>query len=79
MYKNVYKNDAMKREEHMAVRNTAGWYLWTHELVEVEGPDATSLLEYLFTGSIGNLAPSRARYTTMLNENGQIIDDVVIW
>ena len=79
MFKNVYKNDAMKREEHMAVRNTAGWYLWTHELVEVEGPDAAALLEYLFTGSIGNLAPSRARYTTMLNENGQIIDDVVIW
>ena len=46
MFKNVYKNDAMKREEHMAVRNTAGWYLWTHELVEEEGPDAAALLEY---------------------------------
>lgn len=79
MFKNVYKYDDMKRQEHMAVRQTAGWYLWTHELVEVVGTDAAAFLDYLFTGNIANLAPSRARYTTMLNENGQIIDDVVIW
>lgn len=30
--KNVYKYDEMKRREHMAVRNTVGWYFWTHQL-----------------------------------------------
>lgn len=79
MFKNVYKYDEWKRSEHMAVRETAGWYLWTHELVEVVGPDAAAFLDYLFTGNIAGLKPSRARYTTMLNEKGQIIDDVVIW
>ena len=79
MYKNVYKYDDMKRAEHMAVRNTAGWYLYTHELLEVTGEDASAFLDYLYANPIGNLAPSRARYTTMLDEGGRILDDVVIF
>jgi aminomethyltransferase len=69
----------MKRAEHMAVRKTAGWYLFTHQLVEVTGKDATAFMDYLYANPIGNLAPSRARYTTMLDENGLIRDDVVIF
>ncbi|MGI6001901.1 MAG: aminomethyltransferase family protein [Candidatus Merdisoma sp.] len=79
MYKNVYKYDDMKRAEHMAVRNTAGWYLYTHEILEVTGEDATAFLDYLYANPIGNLAVSRARYTTMLDEEGRIRDDVVIF
>lgn len=79
MYKNVYKYDEMKRSEHMAVRNTVGWYLWTHQLVEVTGADCIEFLEYIFPRKIGNLAIGRERYTTMLNENGEIIDDVVVF
>ena len=79
MYKNVYKYDEMKRAEHMAVRNTAGWYLYTHELIEVTGEDAAAFLDYLYANPIANLAPSRARYTTMLDEEGKIRDDVVIF
>lgn len=26
MFKNIYKNDAMKRADHEAVRKRAGWY-----------------------------------------------------
>lgn len=78
MYKNIYKNDEMKRSEHMAVRTTVGWYLWTHQLIEVTGQDAGAFLEYLVTGNIGSLAVGRDRYTTMVNEDGEIIDDVVI-
>ena len=37
--RNIYKYDDMKRGEHMAVRTTVGWYLWTHQLVEVTGAD----------------------------------------
>lgn len=44
MYKNVYKYDEMKRKEHMAVRENVGWYLWTHQLVEVKGDDAAAFL-----------------------------------
>ena len=79
MYKNVYSHDEMKRSEHMAVRENAGWYLFTHQLIEVVGEDATAFLDHLYANPIGNLALSRARYTTMLDENGLIRDDVVIF
>ncbi len=77
--KNVFKYDDWKRKEHMAVRKTVGWYYWTHQLLEVTGKDAAAFLDYLYPNPIGNLKPSRARYTTMLNEKGLITDDVVIF
>ena len=79
MYKNIYKYDDMKRSEHMAVRNTAGWYLWTHELMEVRGADAAAFLDYVCANPIANLAVGRERYTTMLDESAEIIDDVVVF
>lgn len=79
MYKNVYKYDEMKRAEHMAVRKTAGWYLYTHELIEVSGADAAAFLDYMYPKNIGNLAVTRGRYTPMLNEKAWIIDDVVVF
>ncbi|MBQ3338756.1 MAG: aminomethyltransferase family protein [Atopobiaceae bacterium] len=78
MNKNVYKYDDMKRSEHMAMRTTAGWYLWTHQLIEVTCEDATVFLAWLYTAPIKNLAVGRDRYTTMLNADAEIIDDVVI-
>ncbi|MFZ7121389.1 MAG: aminomethyltransferase family protein [Eubacteriaceae bacterium] len=79
MYKNVYKYDEMKRTEHMAVRETVGWYLWTHQLLEVKGEDATAFLDRMFANPIANLKIGGARYTTMLNEKAEIIDDVVVF
>lgn len=77
--KNVYKYDEMKRKEHMAVRETVGWYYWIHQLLEVNGPDAAAFLDRLYANPIGNLKVGRERYTTMLNEEAEIIDDVVIF
>lgn len=78
-YKNVYKYDDMKRSEHMAVRTNVGWYLWTHHLVEVTGEDAADFLDGIFLNNISNLKNGRERYTCMLDENAEIIDDVVIF
>lgn len=78
MYKNIFKYDDMKRSEHMAVRTTVGWYFWTHQLIEITGPDVTAFLEQLLPNKIGNLAIGQNRYTTMLNEEGEIIDDMVV-
>ena len=78
MYKNIFKYDDMKRSEHMAVRNAVGWYFWTHQLLEITGPDVTAFLDYIFPNNIASLAVGRDRYTTMLNEQGEIIDDVVV-
>lgn len=77
--KNIYKYDEMKRAEHMAVRTTVGWYYWTHQLLEVCGPDAAAFLDRLYANPIANLKIGRERYTTMLSESAEILDDVVIF
>lgn len=77
--KNVYKYDEMKRAEHMAVRTSVGWYYWTHQLLEVTGPDAAAFLDRLYANPVANLKIGRERYTTMLNDAAEIIDDVVIF
>jgi aminomethyltransferase len=79
MFKNLYKYDDMKRAEHEAVRKAAGWYYFTHQLLEVSGSDAAAFLDKMFAKPVANLAPGSARYTTMLNEEGIIIDDVVVF
>ena len=78
-YQNVYKYDDMKRQEHNAVRQSVGWYFFTHHLAEVTGADAAAFLDYLMANPIANLKVGSARYTTMLNEEAEIIDDVVIF
>ena len=77
--RNIYKYDEMKRREHMAVRETVGWYLFTHHLIEVTGPDATAFLDKLCPKNIASLAVGRERYTTMLTEKAEIMDDVVVF
>lgn len=77
--KNVYKYDEMKRAEHMAVRTSVGWYYWTHQLLEVTGANAAAFLDRLYANPIANLKIGRERYTTMLNDAAEIIDDVVIF
>ena len=79
MYKNVYKYDEMKRAEHMAVRENVGWYLFTHEIIEVTGKDAAAFLDYACPRPIGTLEISKARYTTILDNDGIIRDDVVVF
>ena len=78
MNKNIFAHDEWKRSEHMAVRECVGYYLFTHQIMEVTGPDACRFLDYMYPNNIANLAVGRDRYTTMLNDDGEIIDDVVI-
>lgn len=72
-------NDPIIRAQHEAVRNTVGWYCWTHFLLEVTGPDATAFLDKIYVSSITKMKVGRAKYTTMLNEDGIIIDDVIVF
>jgi len=78
MNKNIFAHDEWKRSEHMAVRECVGYYLFTHQIMEVTGPDACRFLDYMYPNNIASLAVGRDRYTTMLNDDGEIIDDVVI-
>lgn len=75
----LISTDESCKRQHEAVRNTAGWYYFTHHLIEVKGPDACKLLDRVYVSNIAKLEPTRGRYTMMLTEDGIPQDDCVIF
>ncbi len=75
----MLKNDTLRRAEHEALRNQVGYYKFTHQLLEVKGTDSAKFLDKVFVNSISKTAVGGAKYTTMLDENGGIIDDVIVF
>jgi aminomethyltransferase len=68
------------RDEHFAVRKTAGLFDISHmgRLV-VEGSDAEACLQQLMTNDLAPLAAGHAMYTLMCKEDGGVIDDLVVY
>lgn len=68
-------------EEHHAVRQNAGMFDVSHMLnVDVTGPDARAFLRRLVANDVNKLtAPGRALYACMLNPEGGVIDDLIIY
>jgi aminomethyltransferase len=67
-------------EEHRAVRRDAGVFDVSHmgEL-EVEGPRAQELLQGALSNDLDRLTPGEAQYTLLTNEDGGIIDDLIVY
>jgi glycine cleavage system T protein (aminomethyltransferase) len=67
-------------QEHKAVRTDAGVFDVSHmgEL-EVEGPTARDLLQSMFSNDVDKLEPGDAQYTLLTNEQGGIIDDLILY
>jgi len=65
--------------EHCAVREKAGLFDVSHmgELV-ISGKGAFGAIQNLFTNDFSNMTVGRVRYTLMCNEQGGIIDDLVV-
>ncbi|MEV4334201.1 glycine cleavage system aminomethyltransferase GcvT [Streptomyces sp. NPDC049597] len=71
---------ASERDEHNAVRTTAGLFDLSHMgEITVTGPQAVALLDYALVGNIGTVAPGRARYTMICREDGGILDDLIVY
>ena len=66
--------------EHRAVRTDAGVFDVSHmgEL-EVEGPHARELLQTALSNDLDKLSPGEAQYTLLTNEDGGIIDDLIVY
>jgi aminomethyltransferase len=66
--------------EHKAVRTDAGVFDVSHmgEL-EVEGPTARDLLQSMLSNDVDRLQPGDAQYTLLTNEQGGIIDDLIVY
>ena len=75
----LFREDEVARAEAKAVRENAGWYRWTHDLVEVTGADAERFLDWMLVNRIAGTPEGRGKYTTMLDERGTIIDDLVVF
>ncbi|MFD1900479.1 glycine cleavage system aminomethyltransferase GcvT [Enterococcus termitis] len=67
-------------KEHLAVRNQVGLFDVSHmgEVV-YEGKDALANIQYVLTNDFSNLEIGRVRYTLMCNENGGVIDDLLVY
>ncbi|MFI8851796.1 glycine cleavage system aminomethyltransferase GcvT [Streptomyces sp. NPDC053499] len=69
-----------EREEHLAVRSTAGLFDLSHMgEITITGPQAGALLDYALVGNLSKLAVGRARYTMICDENGGILDDLIVY
>lgn len=68
-------------QEHRAVRNQCGIFDVSHmTIVDLKGKQVTSFLRYLLANDVAKLKHSgRALYTCMLNFEGGIIDDLLIY
>jgi aminomethyltransferase len=67
-------------EEHMAVREAAGLFDVSHmgEFM-IRGPAALDFLQKVTTNNVSMLAVGGAQYSTVVNERGGTLDDVVIY
>ena len=68
-------------EEHNQVRQSAGMFDVSHmTIVDIEGTQATPYLQRLLANDVNRLdTPGRALYTAMLNEQGGIVDDLIVY
>jgi aminomethyltransferase len=66
--------------EHRAVRESAGIFDLSHmaEIV-VLGPEAGAALDASLAGRIGTMEVGRAKYSLLLNDQGGVIDDLVVY
>ena len=66
--------------EHAAVRQSAGIFDISHmgQFI-VGGPGAAGWLQKMLTNNIGALEISQGQYTLMLNEQGGVIDDLIVY
>ena len=66
--------------EHHAVRNAAGIFDLSHMgEVWVTGPEAAAFLDYALAGKISAMVVGKAKYSLICNEDGGIIDDLIVY
>ena len=68
------------KKEHNAVREAAGMFDVSHmgEFF-VEGPDALPFLQKVTSNDVSKLLPGKIQYSCMPNEEGGIVDDLLVY
>ncbi|MFN6518594.1 MAG: glycine cleavage system aminomethyltransferase GcvT [Nostoc sp. CreGUA01] len=66
--------------EHEAVRNSAGMFDISHMgKFTLQGKNLISQLQSLVPSDLNRLQPTQAQYTVLLNPQGGIIDDIIVY
>ena len=68
------------KAEHLAVRKDCGLFDVSHMgEFELAGADAVAYLNHLLTNDYTNIADGRIRYSPMCNEEGGVVDDLLVY
>ncbi len=66
--------------EHRAVRGAVGMFDVSHmTIVDVQGSDAKTFLQYILANDVAKLDRGQACYTLMLNDQAGILDDLIVY
>jgi len=66
-------------QEHLAVRRAAGLFDVSHMgEIEVRGPRALSLLQYITSNDVSRLKDFQAQYTALMYPSGSAVDDCLV-
>ena len=67
-------------DEHHAVRNSAGVFDISHmSEFSIVGDDAAKFLDYCVVTQVSKLAVGKAKYTMICQEDGGVIDDLIVY
>ena len=68
------------RQEHDSVRTHVGIFDVSHMgEIFIKGNRASELLDYLTTNNVSKLKPGMAQYSLITNEQGGILDDIIVY
>ncbi len=66
--------------EHLACRQSAVVFDVSHlGTVRVEGSDAFERLQAALTNDLAKVGPGRAQYTHLCDDEGSVLDDIIVW
>ena len=66
--------------EHLACRRDAVVFDVSHlGTVRCDGPAMFDVLQNTLTNDLRKVAPGRAQYTHLLNDDGFVVDDIIVW
>lgn len=66
--------------EHRACREAAVAFDVSHlGTVRVEGTDALERLQGALTNDLNKIGPGQAQYTHLLDDDGTVLDDIIVW
>ena len=74
-------NYGSQMDEHHQVRNDAGMFDVSHmTILDMSGDRVRDFLRYLLANDVARLkTPGKALYSCMLNEQGGVIDDLIVY